>query len=461
MTLSSLKITTNKHFHFIGIGGIGMSALALILREQGHYVSGCDTSTYNTNLDRLKKHGCSIYHEHSTNHLLGVDALIYSTAISPSNSERMHATNVNIPQLHRAQLLNMLMHDMTMIAITGSHGKTTTTSLLAHIFIQAQQDPSVICGGIINSLDSNAHYGTGKIAIVEADESDKSLSYLHPTQALITNTDSEHLNVYTDLNEIKDTFIAFAHQTPHDGIVYLGIDDEPTKDIAKKINRNTITFGEDSASDFQAHTITYHPHQTSFFITNYGRFTIHLAGKHNMLNALGAVSIALTNNIPIPTIQKALHSFSGVHRRCEFKGTYNGAHLYDDYAHHPTELEHILNAAHRFAPTRLFAAFQPQRYTRTKDLWDKFVSTLAQAKVTHLFIVDIHPAHEQPIDSISSKNLVAAIQQKNSSCTISYIASDDELYSTIRSLLKKEDTFISLGAGKLHLITEKIAKSSS
>lgn len=454
-----------KHIHFVGIGGIGMSGIAEILHQQGHTISGCDNTPSSKVLNRLKKNGCSIFHEHCSSHIDSADILVYSSDIDKNtlhisekrNPDIKAALQKKIPIVPRAAMLAELMKSKESIAIAGMHGKTTTTSLLSHIFIEAGKNPTVISGGILKNYDTNALYGTSSLLIAEADESDRSLLCLNPTVALITNINREHLDVYADFEDIQTTFKQFLARLPFYGKAFACIDDSGVQSLFPITHVPIVTYGFSEQAQMRCVITNIEPEQTSFDVfymnTFLGNCTLSLEGTHNISNALGAIALALEFDIPFVTIQHALTTFQGVERRFEFKGHYKKSIVFDDYGHHPREIECVLEVAHKKKKNKLIVLFQPQRYSRTEKLWNEFIELFVNCKADVVHITDIYSANEPPKEGISSARLVQEIIAKNPTSKI-YYTPLDFLESSLQLYSNEENFILTLGAGKLNLFAD-------
>jgi UDP-N-acetylmuramate--alanine ligase len=464
-------ITKKSHIHFVGIGGIGMSGLATILKQSGYTVSGCDPDIKQDTVIKLKQLGCAV---HKGNNAPAcndatIDTLIYipmyATTIPAVMAEIERAQKNNIITLSRAQLLAQLMHSKYSIAVAGSHGKTTTTSLISHLLIEADLDPTIVVGGQLKNIGSNARMGNGTFLVAEADESDRSFLEFHPNIAVITNIDVEHLETYADLNDIKNVFQQFIHNIASDGIAIMCIDDENIRSLPP-INRTIISYGIEHDADFMARDIALHANHSSFTVYTknnvlLGTITLSVAGKHNVYNALAAIALAHTLHISMHTIAQSLASFAGVERRFSFHGTYKNADVFDDYGHHPKEIEHTLTVARKRARNKLRVIFQPHRYTRTQRLWNDFLNVFATSAIDHLIITDIYSAGEYPIVDVSSKRLVEELLPINPSCTIQYIPFESDFAPIKHALdqtIEPDDLLLFLGAGKMHLLAQKITQ---
>jgi UDP-N-acetylmuramate--alanine ligase len=467
-----------EHVHFMGIGGIGMSGIAEILQLRGYTVSGCDLGGSSKTLDHLRSIGCIIYQGHDVAHIHDANVLVYSSAVKQDSPEIQAALEKGIPVIPRALMLGELMRTKYSVAVSGAHGKTTTTSLISHIMIEADRQPSVIIGGVLKNIANNAKIGGGEILIAEADESDRSLLNLSPTMAVVTNIDAEHLDTYTDIEDIKTTFKQFLTRLPFYGKAFVCIDDANVRSILPLPHVCTIRYGlsEDAdimgdiielgaaASIFDVYTMTpiAGSHQKEKKLL--GRITLNsIPGRHMVLNALAAIGVCLEFEVPFVTIAHALETFKGIERRFEFKGTCNGAEIFDDYGHHPTEIRKTLLVAQKRAQKRLHVVFQPHRFTRTQKLWDDFVATFAGSQTTYaidtLYITDIYPASEAPIPGITAARLVEAIQQANPRVKVAYVPTYEAIAQQVRAVICEGDLLLTIGAGKVNQIAEALAQS--
>jgi UDP-N-acetylmuramate--alanine ligase len=464
-----------EHIHFMGIGGIGMSGIAEILRLQGYPVSGCDLSKTGKTIDYLEKIGCKISCGHDKDHVVDADVLVYSSAVDRQHPEVLAALEKGIPVIPRAIMLAELMRTKFSIAVSGTHGKTTTTSLISHIMIEAKLQPTVIIGGVLKSIDNNAQLGGGNVLIAEADESDRSLLYLHPTMAVVTNIDSDHLDTYKDIDDIKSTFKDFLARLPFYGKAFLCIDDPNTQSILPLQHINVVKYGLSESADIMGEIVEFGGSQTNFNIyknrvdiasgeiqrTLLGNVTLSIAGQHNVLNSLAATAMCLEFDIPFPVIALALESFKGVERRFEFKGTFKGADIFDDYGHHPTEIKNTLIVAQRRKKKRLHVIFQPHRFSRTQKCWNEFVEVLSslnfQYNIDSLYITEIYPASEKPISGVTSENLVVAIKEKNPRLKITCMPTYEQIIQAIQPEVEQGDLILTIGAGKVSKIAEALA----
>ncbi|MGH9593102.1 MAG: UDP-N-acetylmuramate--L-alanine ligase, partial [Bryobacteraceae bacterium] len=398
--------------HFIGIGGIGMSGLAEVLLELGYPVSGSDLKLTPITA-RLAELGAVVREGHDAKHVSGVNAVVISSAVRPDNPEVMEARRQGLPVIPRGELLAEMMRLKYGIAIAGSHGKTTTTSMVAAILIHAELDPTVAVGGRSALLrGSNARVGKGDYLVVESDESDGSFLKLAPILAIVTNIDREHLDHYAGVEEIRQAFVEFVNKVPFYGAAILCLDDENVQRILPGVNRRVITYGASPQADLRI-TQSSTGHMASEFHLVYrerdlGCFRLHVPGAHNVSNAAAAVAVGLELEIPVETIREALAQFSGVDRRFQVRGTERGVTVIDDYGHHPTEIQATLAAARACRYAHIHVLFQPHRYTRTQALMDEFARAFHQADTVH--VLDIYAASEPPIHGVTAEALVDRLQ---------------------------------------------------
>ncbi len=446
-----------KVIHFVGIGGIGMSGIAEVLHNLGYEVTGSDLRESATTR-RLRDLGIKIFIGHDAENINGAHVVVISSAVSFNNIEVIEAKNRAIPVISRAEMLAELGRLKYGILIAGAHGKTTTTSLIATILGEGGLDPTVVIGGKLKSMGSNAKLGYGDYIVAEADESDGSFLKLNPTIAVITNIDREHLDYFKDINALKDAFTSFINKVPFYGTSILCIENEHVRDIIPSIKRRVITYGFTPDADIYARDIKNEGMRMIFEPVYKGKglglFELPMPGIHNILNSLAAITVALELQIPIYVIQSALRNFSGIQRRFEFKGESKGIRFFDDYGHHPSEIRATINAArHCFKDNRLLVIFQPHRYTRTRDLLDEFAQSFGDAD--RLFLMDIYPAGEKEIDGINSSNLFRKIQEKGFKNAV-YIKEKGDLIKKVISEVRQGDIILTLGAGDVYKIGEEI-----
>lgn len=456
------------HIHFVGIGGIGMSGIAKILKFQGYTISGCDTDVGKSSIRDLQQLDCSIFHGNNTTGCAdqSIDILVYSSAIERDNPEILAAQQRGIPTISRALMLAELMRTKYSIAIAGSHGKTTTTSLVSHILIEAQLDPTVIIGGRLKNISTNARYGDGDYLVAEADESDRSLLHLQATLALITNIDLEHLETYRDLEDVKNTFRQFLKNLPFYGKAILCTDDPIIRSMLPVPYLKTITYSLSNDADYYADSINLDVDHSTFKVhcnnKLLGAITINMPGKHNVLNSLGAIALCRDLEIPFEIIAQAVRSFKGIDRRFCYHGTFKGAEIFDDYGHHPKEIENTLVVARKRTKNKLTVVFQPHRYSRTHRLWDDFITMFLNSNIDHLIVTDIYSASEAPIAEITSQNFVKALQQRKPNFSISYCPFDQSFIALKEEINKRahvDDLILFQGAGKVYTLAKALSKS--
>jgi len=438
-----------KHIHFVGIGGIGMSGIAEVLLNLGYKVSGSDLSLTETT-ERLQQLGATVYQGHSETHLADVDVVVISSAVRSHNPEVTAARSRAIPVIPRAEMLAELMRLKYGIAVAGAHGKTTTTSLIATVLDKGGINPTIVIGGKLNTVNTNAILGTGEFMVVEADESDGSFLKLSPTIAVITNIDPEHLDYYKNINEIKRAFIQFANKVPFYGLSILCLDNEHVQDIIPSIEKRYLTYGLTPQADLQAREIAVKGlsmiFKAFYHHRELGTVELKMPGIHNVYNALAAIAAGVELNLDFPVIKKALETFEGVQRRFQIKGEYHKITVVDDYGHHPTEIKATLSAAKSIWPQRLIVAFQPHRYSRTRDLYKEFLSAFNHADI--LLITDIYPAGEDPLPGVHAETLLIGIKQHGHK-HVYYHPQKDELVDHLLELVKPGDVVITLGAGDI------------
>ncbi len=443
-----------RRIHFVGIGGIGMSGIAEVLLNLGYAISGSDTQVSETT-ERLRRLGASIAQGHAAENIGSADVVVTSTAVKKDNPEVVEAHRKNIPVIPRAEMLAELLKMKFSVAVSGSHGKTTTTSMVSTILAQGGLDPTMVIGGKLASIGSNARLGDGDIIVAEADESDGSFLKLAPVIAVITNIDREHLDYYPGLAEIKDAFLKFANIVPFYGCTVMCNDNEHVRDIAPSIKRRVITYGIDSPSDYSASDIRFSPGKTVYALAyrgqNLGDVELRVPGRFNVYNSMAAAAVGRELGLDMATIRKGLAAFSGVQRRLELKGRARDITVLDDYGHHPTEIAATLSAARQMISGRLVVVFQPHRFTRTQALFDEFTRSFGEADL--LVLNDIYPASEAPIPGINSAALWAAIKEGGHP-SVEYIGQPQPTVDYLLSQTRSGDTVITLGAGSVYKIGE-------
>jgi UDP-N-acetylmuramate--alanine ligase len=440
-----------QRIHFVGIGGIGMSGIAEILLDQGFRVSGSDLQRSEVT-NHLESLGATIFEGHRASNIEGAEAVVYSSAVKiQENPETAEALRRKIPVIRRAEMLAEVTRLKYCVAIAGTHGKTTTTSMCGLILMKGGIDPTVIVGGKLSGLGgTNARLGRGEWTVVEADEYDRSFLQLLPTIALITNVEAEHLDIYADFDDIKRTFAQFANKTPFYGLVAVCLDNPGVMEVLPSINKNVRTYGLSPQCDVRAVDIVHLERSSTFTLLHkgedLGKITIHIPGLHNVRNALGAITVALEMGVGVEDIRSALGGFTGVYRRFEIKGEKQGIMVIDDYAHHPSEVAATLQAARNGWKRRVICVFQPHTYTRTRDFRADFGKSFTDAD--HLIITDVYPAREAPIEGISGQIIADAAAQFGHR-NVQYVPDKKDLPSLLKSMTKEGDIVMTLGAGDI------------
>jgi len=441
-----------KHIHFIGIGGIGMSGMAQVLMEQGYAVSGSDLRR-SEETARLERMGARIGYGHRAEHIGDADLVVYSSAVKPSNPEWMEAARRHIPIRKRAEVLGDLTRMGTSIGVAGTHGKTTTTAMIGWILTEAGMDPTILVGGNVLGMESNARLGRGGPVVVEADEFDRSFLALFPTVAVITTLEAEHLDCYKDIEDLKAAFVEYANRAPFYGAVVACLDEENIRDILPRIERPVITYGVHPDADLRARNVRFGEGASSFEVIRegapLGTARLRNPGLHNVKNALAAIAVGLQVGVAFGEIQKALSTFAGVHRRFEIKGRVSGITVVDDYAHHPTEVTATLEAARQGNYARILVAFQPHLYSRTRDFAGDFGRAFSQADV--LVVTDVYAAREEPLPGVTGA-LVAEAAERSGTPEVFYVADRNKVAQTIADLACPGDLVIVMGAGDIEQV---------
>ena len=445
-----------QKIHFVGIGGIGMSGIAEVLINLGYQVSGSDLKESDITR-RLASLGGTIAYGHRAENLAEVDVVVTSTAVNQNNPEVQEAHRRKIPVIPRAEMLAELMRMKHGIAIAGTHGKTTTTSMVATVLSHGGIDPTVVIGGRLDSIGSNAKLGQGEFLVAEADESDGSFLKLSPTIAVVTNVDEDHLDYYQDLDEIRSTFIDFINKVPFYGLVILCLDDENLQGMIPEVKKRLITYGLTSQADFQASEIEHQADRTSFLVSYrgeaLGQLSIRMPGRHNVLNALAAVAVGMELDMPFDSIAEGFHDFGGVQRRFQVKGEAQGIMVVDDYGHHPVEIKATLAAARSGWDRRVVAVFQPHRYSRTEALFDDFLTAFYQAD--HVAVMDVYAAGEEPRPEVSAEKLAEGISgHGHKSCC--YTGNTAATVEHLQAILQPGDIVITLGAGNVYQVGDDL-----
>jgi UDP-N-acetylmuramate--alanine ligase len=446
------------HIHFVGIGGIGMSGIAELLLNLGHQVSGSDIQESEITR-RLETLGATVFYSHQPEQVAGADVVVISSAINSDNPEVMAANkDYHVPVIRRAEMLAELMRLKYAVLVAGAHGKTTTTSMVGTVMAEGGLDPTVVIGGRLNAWGTNAKLGQGDFVVAEADESDGTFLLYSPTISLVTNIDTEHLDFYKDLDEIKETFLDFINQVPFYGLNILCLEDENIQSLLPRIKKRLVTYGFSAQADFQARDMTFDGLSGSYRAyyrgEEMGKVILSIPGGHNVLNSLAAVAVGHELKIPFSAICRGLQEMTGVERRFQIKGEVRGITIIDDYGHHPTEIKAVLKTiAQSFPERRRFVLFQPHRYTRTEALFDDFTTAFYQSDV--LFVTDIYAASEPPIPGVHAEKLVTSIQEHGHT-NISYIPKQINLVELLLEETREGDVFLTLGAGNIYQTGEAL-----
>lgn len=448
-----------KKVHFVGIGGIGMSGIAEILLSQGFQVSGSDRALSEVT-NRLSSLGIEIYEGHSTENIKDADVLVYSSAVTIDNPEVQTALQKKIPVIKRAEMLAECMRMQYGIGIAGTHGKTTTTSMVGLVLTEGGIDPTIIVGGKLSSLGgTNARLGHGEFIVVEADEFDRTFLKLTPTIAAITTLEKEHLDTYKDLEDIKTAFIEFANKVPFYGFVVLCLDEPALQDILPMINKVVLTYGTSPQADVRAINIKHNEFNSCYTVVykgeELGEINLQIPGIHNVKNSLVAVSIGIELGIEFKVIQKALGSFAGVYRRFEVKYD-KDIMVVDDYAHHPTETSATLNGIRSGWKRRLIAVFQPHLYTRTRDFHLEFGRSFLNSDI--FICTDVYPAREEAIEGVTGELIIEAAKKFGHKNTI-YVQNKNDVPQVLNSIIQKGDIIVTMGAGDIWKYGEKFIQS--
>ena len=440
-----------RRLHFVGAGGVGMSGIAeILLQSTPLEISGCDLAR-SEGIARLEALGAKIAIGHHPSHVDDADLLVISSAVGESNPEVEAARAKGVPVIRRAEMLGELMRIKQGIGVAGTHGKTTTTSLTGMVLTEAGFDPTIVVGGQVHILGTNARLGKGEYLVAEADEYDRSFLELTPVVAVITNVEADHLDTYRDLLDILDAFAAFANRVPFYGSVVLCADDPGARSLVPRIKRRVVTYGQSVEASLVAKDVRLEAGGTSFEVVDsaqgrLGTARLRLPGRHNVANALAAVAVGRELSIPFPTIARALEAFTGVVRRFERKGERAGVLVVDDYAHHPTEIAATLEAARQVYPDRrLVALFQPHLFTRTRDFSEEFGRALAAADTA--IVMDVYPSRERPIAGVTGALVADAARRAANGRTVSYVPEKKAVVDWLEQTLVSGDLLVTLGAG--------------
>jgi UDP-N-acetylmuramate--alanine ligase len=441
-----------KVIHLVGIGGIGMSGIAEVLYNLGYDVRGSDLSDSDT-VERLRGLGIKIHRGHSHENIEGAHVVVVSSAIKAGNPEVREATRLGVPVISRAEMLTELARLKYAVLVAGSHGKTTTTSLVSTVLAYAGLDPTVVIGGKLKALGTNARLGWGDFMVAEADESDGSFLKLSPTVGVVTNIDREHMDYFTTMKSLKAAFLSFMNSVPFYGVTVACADDRNVRELLPKVSRRVITYGLSEMADLRAVDVKKNLMSMDFEVLgngeSLGRMSVPFPGEHNVLNALAAIAVALELQVDVKKIKEALKGFEGIQRRLELKGRTQGIRVYDDYGHHPTEIRATLRAMKgSMKKGRLAVIFQPHRYSRTKDLMDEFAASFGDADL--LVMMDIYPAGEKPLKGIKTEALIKKMKRRD----VFYGHDAEEVLDHLGGKLKSGDVVLTLGAGDVWKVGE-------
>lgn len=458
----SLKKSDKKRIHFIGIGGVGMSGLALILKSLGYEVSGCDISKTKYT-EMLEREGIKVFYTHSEKHLKAVDIVVYSSAIPQNNEELLRAKERGLWVIPRAQMLSEVMNLYPKsIVVAGSHGKTTTTSMIAEMLIHSKKNPTVVVGGIINNIKTHSMLGKGEYLVAEADESDGSFLCYNPYLEVITNIDAEHLDFYTNFEAVKKAFINFIKKCAPNGRVILCGDDPGVKEVLTEISGPFILYGFSQENHLRARVIEEINGRYLFEVESgnrkLGRLKLSIPGKHNILNTLAAIGVGLELGLSTKEIFESLENFKGVNRRLEFRGMWRGAILIDDYAHHPREIKASLETLRSMYPDKqMVLIFQPHRYTRTKFLWEEFLLVLKEPDV--LILTEIYAASEKPIPGVSGVNFWENLKKLRLEKPTFYIENFEKGKELLEQIVNENQVIVTMGAGNIYKFLNLLAET--
>ena len=448
-----------EKFHFIGIGGIGMSGIAKIMLEHGYQITGSDVKN-SALIEALREAGAKIYIGHDAKNIADdVDAVVYSTAVFPENAEMLYAAKKGIKIYKRAEMLAFLMRNQISIGVAGSHGKTTTSGMISLLLEECGLDPTIIIGGTLPQIGSNAKGGHGKYLVAEADESDGTFLLLFPQIAVVTNIEEDHMDHYKSLEEIKDAFAQYIKQVPPSGAVIINTDCPNNREIIAQTPAKYITYALDESADYTACGIQFTENGSLskiYYKGEYvGELTLQVPGRHNVCNALAAIAVGRLCGLDFQEIAQALQNFRGTGRRFELLGKVNGITVIDDYAHHPTEIKATVEAARNMHKGRLIAVFQPHRYSRTQSMKSEFAQSFTNCDLT--FIAQIYEAFEKPIEGVSSRLIVAeAIKAGNNS--VSYGGTKEEICRTLSEIVHEGDMVLIMGAGDIRKCGEDLVR---
>ncbi len=445
-----------QQIHFVGIGGAGMSGIAEVLLTLGYRVTGSDQKR-NEAVERLERLGAKVFVGHAASQVEGAHVVVYSSAVARDNPELQAARQRGIPVIPRAEMLAELMRVKYGIAIAGTHGKTTTTSMVGAVLAEAGFDPTIVVGGRVTALGANARLGQGEFLVAEADESDGSFLKLTPTIAVVTTIDAEHLDYYRDLAAIREAFLSFVNEVPFYGAAVLCADQPEIQALVPRVDRRVVTYGLDGPADLVAAALRLQGLHARFEVLHrgesLGELSLQVPGAHNVANALAATAVGLDLEVPFPVIQRALGAFAGVQRRFQVKGEVGGILVVDDYGHHPAEIRATLAAARRGFDRRLVVVFQPHRYTRTYHLHAEFLTAFEDADV--LVITDIYPAGEPPISGVHARVLAEDIAAR-ATREVRYVGDRGELVELLLHTVRPGDLVLVMGAGDIGGVADQV-----
>jgi UDP-N-acetylmuramate--alanine ligase len=456
-----MKFKKIKHIHFVGIGGAGMSGIAELLLNLGYKVTGSDFKSTETT-QRLEDLGIRIFDQHKEKNVAESDVVVVSSAVKETNPEVVFAKRNKIPVVKRSEMLGELMRMKYGIGIAGTHGKTTTTSMVGEVLTEGGLDPTIVVGGRVVNLGAHAKLGNGEFLVAEADEFDRSFLRLSPTIAVVTTLEAEHLDYYNDFEEIKSAFLEFVNKVPFYGRVILCLDEESLIDLLPKIERPITTYGFSSQADLQAHSLSFIENRSRFKVKmkgqELGEVFLSVPGIHNVKNSLAAIAVGLELEIPWDKIQKGLSDFKGVHRRFEIKGIKKGVMVVDDYAHHPTEIEATLKGARSGWKRRIVCVFQPHLYSRTRDFHKEFGRSFFDSDI--LLVTDVYPAREEPIPGVTGELVYLAAKEYGHK-NVFYLPQKEKIASFLLEIVKENDMVITMGAGDISQVGTELLKMLS
>tara|TARA_B100002052_G_scaffold261065_1_gene254710 strand:- start:1282 stop:2667 length:1386 start_codon:yes stop_codon:yes gene_type:complete len=445
-----------KSIHFIGIGGIGMSGIAELLNNLGFKITGSDLKA-SENVKRLEALGIEISIGHDSNNLKGAHAVVYSSAVPLDNPEILLAIRKSIPVIKRAEMLGELINlKETSIAVGGTHGKTTTSSMIGMVLEESGYDPTLVVGGLVSNLNTNVKLGSGELIVVEADEFDRSFLALNPTIAIVTNLEMEHTDCYKDLNDIEDAFLQFCNSVPFYGTVILCTESYSLMSIMPKIKKPITTYGFSDESDYCAKNIEYSKNRSKYNLfhkdKDLGQININVPGKHNVLNSLASITLGMEIDVPLDLLKKGINNYAGVRRRFEIKKNKTDIFVVDDYAHHPTEVRATINAAKNGWNKRIISVFQPHLFSRTRDFFKEFAESLFKSNI--IIITEIYPAREKPIDGVTSKLILDELDYLGHNYT-HQIENLNDLNNILDEIVQPNDMVITMGAGDIWRYSDK------